>query len=131
MNIRSTDNVYFFDSETDIRGSRPYASISEEELTRLIQRFVSWAAILATHPKLAESFGDASTAHIMLATDLRMAVKKSRQENVYPNVVLITQKFEAAMKLMTISRAMEPEFAGLIAGENQRWEEDCYPLFKQ
>jgi hypothetical protein len=124
MNIRSTDNVYFFDSENDVRGSRPYASLSQEELASLIQRFVSWAGILATHPKLAESFGDASTAHIMLATDLRMAMKKSRQDNVYPNVVLPTQKFKAAMKLATISRAMEPEFAALIAGENQMWEED-------
>jgi hypothetical protein len=124
MNILSTGNVYFFETQQDIDVSGPYATISVEELTSMVHRFVSWAAMVATHPEIAESFGEVSTIHIKLATDLRMAVKRSRQEHAYPNVVLPMQKFKAAMKLLTLTRAIEPGFAGLIAGENQMWDED-------
>ncbi len=122
--MQAIDNVYFFESEKDIRGGRPYASLSEQELTRLIQMFVLWAAMLATHPKEAESFGDASTSHIMLATDLRTAVKKARKQNAYPNVVLQTHTYMAAMTLMRQSRALEPEFCNLLAAEHRKWELD-------
>jgi hypothetical protein len=127
MSIQSTDNVYFFESEKGVGGARPYASLSEEELTHLIQRFVSWAAMLATHPKLAASFGEASTAHITLATELRMAVKRARQENTYPNVILPAHKYTAAMTLMRQSRAVEPEFCEVLAAEHRKWEND-YPM---
>jgi len=124
MNIQSTDNVYFFNSAKDIGESRPYASLGEEELMHLIQRFVSWAAMLAVHPKLAKAFGDASTAHITLATDFRTAVKKARLDNAYPNVVLPTHKYMAAMALVRQSRALEPEFYEVLVAEHHKWQGD-------
>jgi len=124
VSIQSTDNIYFFESQKDIEVSGPYAILSAEVLAVVIQRFVSWAEMSATHPDLAESFGEASTAHIKLATDLRIAVKKSRQENTYPNVVLPAQKFKVAMTLMRLTSSLELECGERIAGKSQKWETD-------
>jgi hypothetical protein len=124
MNIPSTGNVYFFESQKDIDVSGPYATISAEELSAIIKRFVSWAAMVATYPDLAETFGDANTAHIKLATELRNAMKVSRQGGIYPNVVLPICKFRSVMTLMRISRLLESEMEEMIAHEHQKWEDD-------
>lgn len=129
MNTQSDHNVNFFESQMDIGVSKPYAVISAYELTAVIRRFVSWAAIVAKQPNLREILGDASTAHIKLATDLRAAIKKSVKEGFYPNVVLPIRKFTTTMTLLKVSRALESEIGGIIVYESQRWEEE-YQLLR-
>jgi hypothetical protein len=124
MAIQSKVNVHFFESRKDIDVSGPYATISAEELGAVTRRFASWRDMLTTHPRLAESLGDASTAHIALATDLELAIMESRRENTYPNIILPMGKFTTAMTVMRLSRTvvLEPEFGEMLAEENRKWE---------
>lgn len=124
MNTRSASNINFYGSRKDIGVSEPYATISAEELTAVIKRFVSWAAMIATHPDIAETLGGASTTPIRLATDLRAAIKNALQNGIYPNVVLPTQRLTAAKTMMRISRQLEPEIGEMIIYESQKWEEE-------
>ena len=124
MTPQAENNVNFYDSLQDIGVKEPYAVLPAEEITRIIKRFVSWAAMIASHRDLAKSFGEESTAPIKLATDLRSAVAQSMQKNTFPNVALPSQKLTAALTLMSTSRQLEPVFAELIAREDQRWDEE-------
>jgi hypothetical protein len=124
LNTQSLSNVYFFESQKDIGVSKPYATLNADELTSMIQRFVAWAAILATHPETAESFGDSSTAHIRLATDLRNAIRSSHKESKYPNVVLQEQKSFAAMELMRRSTVLQPGLDEMMRNNNLKWAAD-------
>jgi hypothetical protein len=109
VNIQSTNNINFYEALTDIGVTKPYAVISAEELTAVVRRFVAWARMVATHPDLAQSLGDENTAHIVLATSFRIAVRQSKQDGIFPNVVLPARKFKAGMELITVSRQLEPE----------------------
>ena len=119
MNIPSTGNVYFFESQTDIEVSGPYATIRADELGAVIQRFASWGTMLTTHPRLAESLGDAGTSHIKLTKDVWMAITKAQVEKTYPNIILPMHTFTTAMRVMSISRAVvqQPEFGEMLAEE--------------
>jgi hypothetical protein len=104
--------------------SGPYATISAKELGAVIQRFASWGTMPTTHPKLAESLGDTSAAHIKLTTDIWMAITKAQDEQTYPNIILPMHTFTTAMKVMIISRAvvLQPEFGEMLAEETGKWE---------
>jgi hypothetical protein len=43
---------------------------------------------MAVHQNMAAQFGDRNTDHIQLATELRTAMKVSRKNHLYPNIVL-------------------------------------------
>lgn len=124
MNIPSTGNVYFFETQQDVDVSGPYATISAEELGAVIQRFSSWATMLAAHPILDASVRDAASAHIQLTADLQRAITQAQDEHTYPNVILPMHTFITAMKVMSISRAVvrQPEFGAMLAEENRKWE---------
>jgi hypothetical protein len=124
VNTQAANTIKFYEATTDIGVSEPYATISGEELTAAIKRFVSWAAMIATHPNLAQLIGDSSTTPILLATALRTAVQKSEHDGIFPNVVLPRQKFTSAMALIRASRQVAPEIRQLIAYESQKWEDD-------
>jgi hypothetical protein len=126
MNPQAITNIHFYESRQEIGVTEPYAILPAEEMVKTIKRFVSWATMIATHPDLAKLFGEESTAPIQLATDLRAALNEARLKNTYPNVVLPTRKFTAAMTLMSTSRQLEPVFAEMLAREDQRWPEDLY-----
>jgi hypothetical protein len=124
MNVPSTGNVYFFETQQDIDVSGPYATISATELGAVIQRFATWRTMLTAHPILDESIRDAASAHIQLTADLQSAVTKAQNEHTYPNVILPMDTFITAMKVMSISRAVvrQPEFGAMLAEENRKWE---------
>jgi len=124
VNTQSANNINFYEATTDIGFTKPCAVISAEELTAVVRRFVSWARMVATHPDLAQSLGDESKAHILLATSFYMAVRKSEQLGIFPNVVLPDQKFTAAMELIRVSRQLDPEIGKMIDHESQKWEEE-------
>ncbi|MGE5377454.1 MAG: hypothetical protein ACM3XO_20540 [Bacteroidota bacterium] len=124
MNIPSTGNVYFFETQKDIDVSGPYATISAEELGAVIQLFATWRTMLTAHPIVDESIRDAASAHIQLTADLQRAITKAQDEHTYPNVILPMHTFITAMKVMSISRAVvrQPEFGAMLAEENRKWE---------
>jgi hypothetical protein len=118
------NSVKLYEKLEDIGVVEPYAIEDADELSRVISRFVAWARMIATHPSTAERFGDRSTVHIQLATDLRTAMKVSRENRLYPNIVLPMSKYSSAKLLSVISQSMAPELAEMIKQENQRWAED-------
>ncbi len=124
MNIPSTSNVYFFESQKDVELSGPYATISAEELEAVTRRFSIWKVMLSSHARSAGPLGDASRAQIKLSTDLQMAILQSQRESTYPNVILPMDTFITAMAVMKLSRTvvLEPEFGEMIAEETRKWE---------
>lgn len=111
------NHVRLYETLQDIETSVPYATEDAVELSLVICRFVSWAQVIATHPNIAARFGDLSTAHIQLATDLRTAMKVSREKHLYPKVVLPMSKYFSAKLLAVVSQSMDPEIAELIEQE--------------
>lgn len=126
MHTQSVNNIHFYEAATDIGARTPYAVMNAEDLTTVARRFVLWATMVATHPDLAQSLGDESKAHILLATSFYTAVRKSEQDGIFPNVILPEQKFTAAMELIRVSRQLPPEILQMIAYESQKWEEELY-----
>jgi hypothetical protein len=119
------NHVRLYNTLQDIETSVPYAIEDASELDLVISRFVSFARMVAVHQNVAAQFGDRSTDHIQLATDLRTAMKVSRENHHYPNVVLPMNKYFAAKMLLefTKSVAQEPEFIEMMERENQLWAE--------
>ena len=81
--------------------------------------------MIAVNKDIAAQFGDRNTDHIQLATDLRTALKVSKQNHHYPNVVLPMSKYLAAKRLSEISKsvAKEPAFIEMMERENRSWAE--------
>jgi hypothetical protein len=120
----SKNKVYLYNTRDEIESkSVPYAVDDAEELEWVISRFVAWARMLPLYPDLAARYG---TAHIRLATDLRAAVKTSRENRLYPIIVLPMSKYFSAKLLWATTQAvmMEPAFTEMMEQENQRWEEE-------
>lgn len=124
MATQTENTITFYELQTDIGRIEPYGAVSEKEFNSMIRRFVAWAAMIATHPNLVETFGEISTLPIRLATDLRAAINHSVKSGIYPNVILPADRFSVAMEFIGVARALEPEFQQIIARENQRWEEE-------
>jgi hypothetical protein len=118
--IAAANRVYLYETNKDIETMEPYAVIQSQELASILKRFVSWAAVIATHPEVAEIFGKSSTAHIKLATDLRLVIKNALKLGTYPNVVLPSRKFMTVMTLSKISQLLEPEIPEF--SEKEVWE---------
>ena len=74
--------------------------------------------MIPRYPDVAAKCG---TAHIQLATDLRAAVKASRENHIYPKIVLPMGKYFSAKLLWANSQSIGPEIAEMIEQENQRW----------
>lgn len=123
MPTPSKNNVKLYETLQTIETSIPYAKIDADELSLVIQRFVSWSAKLVTHPDTTAKFGDLSTTCIQLATDLRTAIKVSQETHTYPDVVLPMSKYFTAMKIILESRSLDPVVAEMIEQESRRWEE--------
>lgn len=79
--------------------------------------------MVAVNRKIAAQFGNRNTDHIQLATDLRTALKVSRENHHCPNVVLPMSKYFAAKMLSEVSKsaAEEPAFIEMMERENQVW----------
>jgi hypothetical protein len=115
-----SSTVKFYETTTEIGEVEPYAVISHQELESIIGRFISWAAIIATHPEVADIFGESNTVHIRLATDLRLGIKNSFRDGTYPNVVLPRRKFTTVITVSRISLRMEQELHQLF--EKEMWD---------
>ncbi len=113
----AASKVNFYETYREIGTVEPYAVVSTQEVASILKRFVSWAAIIATHLEVAEIFGKSSTAHIKLATDLRLVIKNAIQRGTYPNVVLPSRKFKIVMMLSRMSQALEPEIPEILEKE--------------
>ena len=124
MPTPSKNRIHLYNTLLEMKTSVPYAVEDPDELSRVIARFVSWAQMIATHPNIAAKLGESSRAHIQLATDLRTAMKVSREDRLYPNVVLPMSKYFSAKVLFIISQIIEPELTDRIEQENQRWAEE-------
>jgi hypothetical protein len=123
MHTLAKNHVRLYDTLQDIETSVAYATEDAAELDLVISRFVAWAQMTATYHNIAAQFGDQSADHIQLATDLRAAMKFSRENRLYPNVVLPMSKFFSVKMLSEISKAVarEPAYIEMIERENQRW----------
>jgi hypothetical protein len=115
----AASKIRFYETGREIGRVEPYAEIASQELVSILKRFVSWAAVTATHAKVAEIFGNSSTAHIKLATDLRLAIKAATKSGTYPNLVLPSRKFTAVMTLSRISQLLELELQEILEKEMQ------------
>ena len=124
MATPTKNNINLYENSQDIETSAPYASISADELSLVMRRFASLAAMLVTHPETAAQFGELSTTCIQLATDLRTAMKTSWNSGIYPDVVLPMNKYSAAMKIYTESCAAGTHLPDFVVQEIQRWEEE-------
>jgi hypothetical protein len=122
------NHVKLYNTLEDIEASVPYATEDATELDLVVSRFVSFARLVATNHNIAAQFADRSTAHIQLATDLRTAMKVSRENHLYPNVVLPMSKYFAAKMLSELSKsvAKEPAFIEMMERENLLWTEESY-----
>ena len=119
------NHVRLYNTLEDIKTSLPYATEDALELDLVISRFVSFAQMIAVNRSIAAQFGDRSTDHIQLATDLRTALKVSQENHHYPNVVLPMSKYFAAKMLSEVSKsvAKEPAFIKMMERENLLWAE--------
>jgi hypothetical protein len=119
------NHVRLYNTLEDIKTSGPYATEDAAELELLISRFVAFARMVAVHQNVAAQFGERNTSHIELATDLRTAMKVSRENRHYPNVVLPMSKYFAAKMLSETSKsvAKEPAFIEMMERENLLWAE--------
>jgi hypothetical protein len=119
------NHVRLYNTLQDIETSVPYATEDAVELELVISRFVSFARMVAVNQNIAAQFADRSTDHIQLATDLRTAMKISREHHHYPNVVLPMSKYIAAKMLSELSKsvAKEPAFIEMMERENRLWAE--------
>ena len=113
----AASKVNFYETYAEIETAGPYAVMPSQELASILKRFVSWATVIATHPEVAEIFGKSSTAHIKLATDLRLVIQNAIRLGTYPNVVLPSRKFKTVMMLSRISRILEPEIPEILGNE--------------
>jgi hypothetical protein len=118
------NNINLYETPQDIETSKSYTIVNADELSLVMRRFVSMAAMLVTHPDMSAKFSELSTTCIQLATDLRTAMKVSRDTRTYPDVVLPSSKYSTAMKIYTESRKLRPELPDFLVQELQRWEED-------
>jgi hypothetical protein len=118
------NHVRLYNALQDIETSVPYAKIDADELSLVIRRFVTMSAMLITHPDTATKFGALSTTCIQLATDLRTAMKVSRDTRTYPDVVLPMNKYSTAMKIYAEASSLDPAITKMIEQEFQRWEKD-------
>ncbi len=116
----AANNVKFYETTTDIGRMEPYAVLPHQELASIMERLVSWAAVIATHPEVAKIFEESSTIHIRLATDLRMAIKNAIQLGTYPNVVLSGSQFTTVITVSKMSQRLEEELHAIL--EKQMWE---------
>jgi hypothetical protein len=120
------NNINLYETPQAIQTSVPYARIDADELSLIIQRFVSLSLMLVTHPATAAKFGELSTTCIQLATDLRNAMKVSQETCTYPDVVLPMNKYFTTMKIYIESRSLDPVVAEMIEQES-RWREEDFP----
>jgi hypothetical protein len=119
----SKNKVHLYNTREEIESkSVPYATEDAEVLEQVISRFVAWARMMGMYPDLRARYG---TAHIRLATDLRAAVKASRENRLYPNIVLPLSKYFYAKLLWATTQAamMEPAFTEMMERESRLWEE--------
>ena len=100
MNDQAEINVNFYCSLKDFAFAEPYAVLSNREVSSILKRFDSWVSTIATHPNLVDMLGDSITTHIKLVTALRVAVKKSRQAGIFPNVIFSPNEYQAAMSFL-------------------------------
>ena len=112
--------INFYETSTEIGRVEPYAVMPDQELQFTLERFVSWAAVIATHSEVAEIFGESSTVHIKLATDLRLVIKNALRFGTYPNVVLPSRKFITVMTISEISQLLEQELHEIL--EKEMWD---------
>ena len=124
MPTPSKNNVNLYETPQAIGTTVPYAKIDADELSLVIQRFVTWSAMLVTHPDTAAKFGDLSTTCIQLATDLRTALRVAQETLTYPNVVLPMSRYFTTMKIYIESRSLDPGVTEMIEQESRRWEVD-------
>jgi hypothetical protein len=122
MTTLPKNHVKLYDKSEDIGISVPYATEDADALERVISRFVAWARMIPRYPDVAAKCG---AAHIQLATDLRAAMKASRENRLYPNIVLPVSKYFSAKVLWVTSQSIGPEIAEMIEQENQRWVGEC------
>jgi hypothetical protein len=120
-----SNHIKLYNKLEDIETSVPYATEDAIELDLVISRFVSFARMVALHQNMAAQFGDQNTDHIQLATDLRTALKVSRENHLYPDVVLPMSKYFAAKMLSETSKsvAKEPAFIEMMEREIHLWAE--------
>lgn len=111
--------IRFYETGRETGTVEPYAEIASQVLVLILKRFASWAAITATHAEVAEIFGNSRTAHIKLATDLRLAIKTATISGTYPNLVLPSRRFTAVMTLSRISQLLELELQEILEREMQ------------
>ena len=123
-------HVKLYETVQDIETSVPYATEDALELELVISRFVSFARMVIVHQNMTAPFSDRNTDHIQLATELQEAMKVSRQNHHYPNVVLPMSKYFAAKMLSEISKtvAKEPAFIEMMERENRLWQKIRRPL---
>jgi hypothetical protein len=125
MPAPSKSKVYLYNTWGEIENkAAPYTIEDADELSIVISQFVAWARMLPMYPVVAASCG---MAHIQLATDLRAAVKASRENRLYPNIVLPMSKYFSAKLLSVVSKLIGPEIAEMIEQENRRWAEEYPP----
>ena len=104
MNYQVETNVNFYSSLKDFTFAEPYAVLSNNEVSSILKRFDRWVSIIATHPHLVDMLGDSVTTHIKMVTALRVAVKKSMQAGIFPNVILSPNEYQATMNFLAETR---------------------------
>ena len=94
MPAPSKNQVYLYNTRDEIESkSVPYAIEDAEVLERVISRFLAWPRMVPRYPDVAAKCG---TAHIHPAADLRAVVKASRENHLYPKIVLPISKYFSA-----------------------------------
>jgi hypothetical protein len=123
MTAPSKNKVYLYNAQDEIEGkSAPYAVEDAERLEQVISRFVAWARILPMSPDVSV---ECRAAYMELAIDLQALMKVSRENRLYPRVVLPMGKYFYAKMLWATTQAamMQPAFAEMMERENRLWEE--------
>ena len=101
MNLPAETNVNFYSSLKDFAFAKPYAVLSNSEVTSILKRFDHWVSMIATHPDLVDMLGDRVTMHIKTVTALRVAVKESMQAGIFPNVIFSPKEYQATMSFLS------------------------------
>ena len=104
MNNPAEINVNFYGSLKDFAFAEPYAVLSNSEVSSILKRFDRWVSVIAARPNLVDMLGDSITTHIKMVTALRVAVKKSMQAGIFPNVIFSPNEYQATMNFVAETR---------------------------
>jgi hypothetical protein len=125
MNTPGQNNVYFYGSQRELAASQPYAIHNTGNVTFMVNRFNAWTNMMTDYPRLSALCVETKSIHIMIAATWCEAIDRSKQEGLFPIVILPVRNYEQAMLLLKVTCQMEADIHQMIE-QRSRCEENSH-----